>query len=182
MIKAFDTKLRNNHGLKLILQYSLLITFFALLFFLINVQFPTGQGRERDWIFAFRPAALRFLSGKNPYDIAGFFNPPWALIFLTPYAILPPILGLSLLSATGFVAFFLVAKSFGNGNRFAILFLLNPFILLQNTLNPNIDWMVSLGFFNASFHWPVLCSIKTSNWNRNRYLLVSPNLGERWMA
>jgi hypothetical protein len=42
-----------------------------------------------DWVRWFRPATLEFIAGRSPYTIEGFFNPPWLVIPLIPFALLP---------------------------------------------------------------------------------------------
>lgn len=100
--------------------------------------------RGVDWTYVFRPAALAFLSGRSPYTVEGFFNPPWTLIPLIPFALLPENLGRTLLIFVGLAAFFYVGKRLG-GSKTAILALLLSPPVLHGMLNGNIDWLALLG-------------------------------------
>jgi hypothetical protein len=42
-----------------------------------------------DWTLFYRPAALALVSGSSPYTIGSFFNAPWILLPLIPFALLP---------------------------------------------------------------------------------------------
>ena len=46
-----------------------------------------------DWNRNIRPATLAFLHGENPYNIPEFLNPPWTLVLLAPFVLLPEPLG-----------------------------------------------------------------------------------------
>jgi hypothetical protein len=97
-----------------------------------------------DWAYVFRPTALAFISGRSPYTVEGFFNPPWTLIPLIPFALLPENVGRTLLIFVGLAAFFYVGKRLG-GSKTAILALLLSPPVLHGMLNGNIDWLALLG-------------------------------------
>jgi hypothetical protein len=96
-----------------------------------------------DWHDYFRPAALALVRGGNPYDVPGFYNPPWILVPLIPIALLPPALGrlaLFLVSLAGFCALLVHLKPTPIA---AALFLVAPPVVI--CLNDgNVDWLPML--------------------------------------
>lgn len=100
--------------------------------------------RGEDWYTVFRPATLALLAGKSPYTIPGFFNPPWALLPLIPFALLPENVGRTLLLIGGLTAFAYIGHRLGGSKWAVIAMLLSP-PLLQGMLNSNIDWLALLG-------------------------------------
>lgn len=101
-----------------------------------------------DWRLTFRPSALIFATGGNPYqsDItAPFAGPPWALIVLLPLALLPEQIGRGFLFVVGLLAFAYAAYRLGAGRWSAIFFLLSP-VVMHALLNANLDWMPVLGY------------------------------------
>ncbi|MGC8880025.1 MAG: hypothetical protein ACP5R2_12460 [Anaerolineae bacterium] len=98
-----------------------------------------------DWHEAFRPAALALLSGRSPYDIDKFYNPPWGLLPLLPLALLPEGLGRGLLFAISLLSFAIVAHRLKASPPALLVFLLSPPVL-HGLVNANIDWLAMLGF------------------------------------
>jgi hypothetical protein len=97
-----------------------------------------------DWATAFRPASLAALSGRSPYTIPGFFNPPWTLIPVLPLAALPEPIGRGVLAVLGLICFAYVGIRLGARPVTLGLFLISPPIL-HCTLNANLDWLALLG-------------------------------------
>lgn len=97
-----------------------------------------------DWGTVYRPAALAFLRTGNPY-VRGFMNPPWAIIPLLPFALLPEPLGRATLTLVTLAAFAFAAHRLGAGRLATAVFLLSPPVM-HCTLNLNVDWLVILGF------------------------------------
>jgi hypothetical protein len=98
-----------------------------------------------DWKGAFQKASLELLSGRSPYNIGCYFNPPWALLPLLPIALLSPALGSAVMYVLNFFLYlFVVWKLKIN------VWLIIPFIffsgMLINSSNGNIDGFVALGF------------------------------------
>jgi hypothetical protein len=106
----------------------------------LSVYFPRGV----DWHTAFRPATLELLSGRSPYNIQGFFNPPWTLLPLIPFAVLPENVGRALLVIAGFIAFAYTGHKMGGSKLATTAILLSPPVM-HCTLNGNIDWLALLG-------------------------------------
>jgi hypothetical protein len=98
-----------------------------------------------EWKDAYRPAALLLATGQSPFSVAQFYNAPWVLIPLIPFALLPENVGGALvfilaLAAFGYIAYRLKAKPWST-----IAFLLSyPVGLCLYT--GQIDWLIVLGF------------------------------------
>lgn len=93
----------------------------------------------------FRPATLGVLQGHSPYEIAGFFNAPWAVLPLLPIALLPESLGRAVLVVTAFLSYVFIAYRLGGKPLALVFFLLSPPVV-QDLLNGNLDWLAMLGF------------------------------------
>jgi len=113
----------------------------SILLFLGSTTLPPAV----DWHTAFRPAVWELLSGRSPYNIEGYFNPPWALFPLIPIALLPEQVGRSALVLMSLTAYAYTAKKMGANIITVILLLLSPPVL-HGVLNGNIDWLAILGF------------------------------------
>lgn len=99
-----------------------------------------------DWSRCYRPGVYHLLSNNNPYFIPECHYMPWSLIFLIPFALFPTEIGQSLLSASAIFVLWFAARQMG-ANKFGLFALiLNPFYLLHHIQNPNIDWLVAVGF------------------------------------
>jgi hypothetical protein len=112
-----------------------------LLVAVLSVYLPPGV----DWEKAYYPAARELLSGRNPYDVYGYYNAPWTLLPILPLAILPVELGraafmLLSLAGFGYSAYKLGAKPLSLG-----AFLASPPVM-HCLLNASVDWMPLLGF------------------------------------
>jgi hypothetical protein len=101
--------------------------------------------RGVDWVDAFRPAAWELLSFRSPYNVAGFFNPPWALIPLLPLALLPEAVGRAALALVTLASVAYTAHRLG-GSKIAVVFVLISPPVMHGLLNANIDWLALLGF------------------------------------
>lgn len=123
--------------------FNFLAGFLALLVLVLLASFflPSGV----DWTGVYRPAALSLLYGQNPYEIPGYYNPPWTLLFLIPFAVLPEPVGRGLLFVLTLVIVAIVAIRLGANRVSLIVFLCSPPVL-QGLLNSNVDWLVLLGF------------------------------------
>jgi hypothetical protein len=115
------------------------VAMLILLVILIYPSIPEGK----DWALSFRPAVIRMFSGLSPY--AGpFANPPWALLPLSPLALLPPKLGSTILVIASPLLFGFVAYKLG-AKPIALIFFAFSSPVIHNTFNINIDWMPALG-------------------------------------
>ncbi len=129
-----------------LLLVGLLLVLAILTFWTILRQNPYAV----DWHFTYRPAALTMLRGQNPYTSGDVlpFGPPWTVIPLIPFAILPEPIGRSLFAVAsiglfayiairmrakplGVLAFLLcvpVTSGLQSGNIEALVLLASPFL------------------------------------------------------
>jgi hypothetical protein len=123
----------------------LLITTSAIIFLVLIVVMSTFLPKAIDWHYVFRPAALELLHGRTPYNIDGFFNPPWTAILLMPFAVLPENIGRAVMAIVSLAVYAYIAIELGAKKISTIFVLLSPPVLL-GIQNGNIDWLVALGF------------------------------------
>ena len=97
-----------------------------------------------DWQKAFGPATEAFLSGGDPYAVKDFFNPPWVLPLLVPFALLPEPWDRASLLLVSVAALAIVLKYHESRPWASVLFLSTPMSLVL-LLNGNIDAFVFLG-------------------------------------
>ena len=122
-------------------QVIFIIFVFVILIVVMSLVLPPAV----DWRNAFRPAALEFLSGHSPYDVLGYNNPPWAIVILSPIALLPETIGRAVWLLVGLISFAYTAQKLG-AKPVGIFFLLLSPPVLHSLLNGNIDWLAVLGF------------------------------------
>jgi len=99
-----------------------------------------------DWTISYRPAALALLSGKSPYTALPFFNPPWILLPLIPYAVLPYRLGVAAFFVTNLVVFYYISQRMA-ARPIARIALLCSFPVIVCFLFGQIDGIILLGLF-----------------------------------
>jgi len=97
-----------------------------------------------DWRTNYRPACLALLGGRSPYTVQ-LFNPPWILLPLLPFAVLPEQLGRAALFLVSLVSFGVTAHRLGASPLGVAIFLLSPPVV-HCLLNANIEWIPLLGF------------------------------------
>lgn len=108
---------------------------------LVSSVLPAGV----DWHLTFRPAAREILNGHSPYNVSGFFNPPWTLLPILPLALLPESLGRAFFLLMNLFIFIFVAYRLGASAITMMFFLISPPVL-HSLLNANINVLVLLGF------------------------------------
>jgi hypothetical protein len=123
-----------------IILYVILALGFCGIIWGISIFLPSAV----DWQSTFRPAALKLVTGRSPYEIEGFFNPFWTLIPLIPIAIFPAQIGRGILFVVTLVSFTYTARHMG-AKLLAILVILFSPPSIHGLLNGNIDWLVLLG-------------------------------------
>jgi hypothetical protein len=128
---SFDwSYLRSRIGLIFILAIIIVLSFF-----------PAGW----DWIRWYRPGCLALLAGESPYQLEGFFNPPWVLLPLIPLAFLPERVGVAVMTMAYLGSFIFVARKLGGKPLTIFLMMTTPNFLFYGLSFANIDWMVMLG-------------------------------------
>ncbi|MBP8973087.1 MAG: hypothetical protein KBH93_04360 [Anaerolineae bacterium] len=96
-----------------------------------------------DWEGAFRPATLALTRLESPYEGIGFYNPPWALLFLLPFAASLEV-GRAAILVLSVGVYGFVAVRMGASLITLAAFLLSPPIL-HTLLHGNLEWLVLLG-------------------------------------
>lgn len=98
------------------------------------------------WANMFRPAALTFAAGGNPYhgSTSAFFNPPWVLIPLMPLAAFPVVVGQVALALACCLGLFVAARRLGAGLLVSAVVVLLPQTLFMYGY-VNLDWLAPLG-------------------------------------
>lgn len=107
-----------------------------------------------DWEQHFLPALHKLIAGQNPYDISGFYNPPWLLFLLLPLAWVP-----------WWIAIFLPGLALGAAAYhrrkwwlIPIVGLSFPFIALS--AYGNVDWVPLIGLTFGGSLSPLLITAK----------------------
>ncbi len=97
-----------------------------------------------DWSGVFRPAALTLLAGRSPFSVPGYFNAPWTLLALVPFALLPEPIGRALIALASLACFAFAGVKLGAKPWTLALFLTSPPVL-HSLLNGNLDSLTLLG-------------------------------------
>lgn len=124
-----------------VVAIALALLAFAAATLLLANRLPRGI----DWAFYFQPAALKLLMFQSPYDIWGFPSPPWALLPMLPFAILPPAISRAGWFVLSFIMFGWSIYRLGAKPIALAAFVGSP-LVMHSLLNANIDWMVVFGF------------------------------------
>ena len=98
-----------------------------------------------DWIRTYRPAIRELLAFRSPYRIKSFFNPPWILIPMIPFALLPDKIGNGLLFIVSFCVIIYSAVRMG-AKPLSLIFFLFSFPVVFLLIFGQIEWMILLGF------------------------------------
>jgi len=107
-----------------------------------------------DWQRNFLPALRKLISGHNPYEIPGFYSPPWLLFILLPLAWFPWWVAMFAPGIALAVAAYYRRKWW----LIPIVGLSFPFIALS--AYANVDWVPLLGLALGGGIGPLLISTK----------------------
>lgn len=113
----------------------------TILVALMSVYLPPGV----DWEKFYRPAAREMLFLRNPFNVPGYPNPPWALLPFLPLALLPSNVGRAIFLLISLCAFAYAAYELKARPLALAAFLASPPVI-HSLLNANIDWIPVLGF------------------------------------
>ena len=133
-------KVHNRYKI-LIVACSLILTLAVCHTFVVNIGIPA------DWT-TYRLASRALVEGRSPYDLDNdyqFYNPPWALLPLIPFAYLSypyDSIGILVLGLVGVVGF---CYWVGIPGKNALVWLTTPPII-GGVIVGQIDWMVLFGF------------------------------------
>src|SRR5690554_118365 len=122
-------------------RYSLVAVLIAVIVAAVAVYLPAPV----DWRTAFRPAARAMLLTGDPYQVEGFFNPPWTVLPMIPLAFLPEQVGAAIMFVAGLAGFAFAAHRLGADPLVLGAFILSPPVV-HSLLNGNIDWLPLIGF------------------------------------
>jgi hypothetical protein len=138
-----------------------------VIFFLIPATvaaiYPIIPFSRGDWAVYFLPATRAFLNGQSPYNVTGFYSPPWTLIPLIPISLLPERLGSAIISAINPFMFALVAYKMGA----------RPTIAAAVSLS----WPVLVGSVNINISFMPLLGLLLPPWLGIFFLLAKPQIG-----
>ena len=98
-----------------------------------------------DWQYTFYHAARMLLTGHNPYLVPTFNNPPWTLLPLIPFALLPESFGTTLYFVFTVLAYAFVAHKLQARPLAFVAFMLSSPVL-YGLYRLNIDVLVLVGF------------------------------------
>ncbi|CAG0948029.1 hypothetical protein ANRL1_04842 [Anaerolineae bacterium] len=114
-----------------------------------------------DWDNTFLPAVRAWLSGGDP--LAYIYNPPWVLVPLVPFAVLPYEIGRVALFICAFLTFALAARKL-NARPIGLLALIASPLVLDALVFGNVEWLTVLGFLLPA-------------WAGIPFLLIKPQIG-----
>ena len=97
-----------------------------------------------DWLGVYRPAVSEILSWRSPYNIQGFYNPPWTLLPLIPFAVFPAKTGMILVMVASLAAFYYVARKIGAHPITAAVLIFSPAVVFD-LMPMNVNSLVVLG-------------------------------------
>jgi hypothetical protein len=102
------------------------------------------RGIGGDWVYVYRPAILEIFSWRSPYNIPYIINPPWTLLPLMPFALLPAQVGAVTMIFVSLGIFYFVARRFGAVPLVAAALLFSPAVVLD-ILAVNVNSLVAVG-------------------------------------
>jgi hypothetical protein len=92
-----------------------------------------------------RSAAGSAIDLRNPYAAGpGFYNPPWMLLLMAPFALIPRQLGFALWTVIGVVCYALAFRRMGIAWPAAVILIFSP-LAVGNLMFGNYDWLILLG-------------------------------------
>jgi hypothetical protein len=99
---------------------------------------------QNDWVTTFQPAAQLMLHGQLNSAESGIFNPPWAMVLIAPFSVIPARIGSALIAAMTVAAWLLAARKMQASPLSLGLVLLMPHFRTM-VYTSNLDWLVMLG-------------------------------------
>lgn len=81
---------------------------------------------------------------QDPFQVPGYFNPPWTAALLLPFSWLPEPVAVLLQLVIYYVLITLIIHRFGGGRK-AVLIALTSFVAFDSALELNIEWMICIG-------------------------------------
>lgn len=101
---------------------------------------------DSDWADVYRPAVFALLSGKSPYQPEiPFFNAPWILLPLLPFALLPLTVGRAAFFTFSLLVYAVTIFRLG-GKPIAVIAIILSYPVIYGLIYGQIDGIISLGF------------------------------------
>ena len=97
-----------------------------------------------DFVEYFLPAARLMVAGESPYNVEGFYNPPWALYAVIPFMWLPEHVAQAAFLSTAMVAMALAMYDLGVGTLESVAIMLSV-PAISTIVHGNLEWVVLLG-------------------------------------
>jgi hypothetical protein len=92
-----------------------------------------------------RSAAESAMLLQNPYTAGpGFYNPPWMLLIMALFAMIPQHVGFALWTVIGLACYMLAFRRMGIGWPAAVTLIFSP-LAVGNLMFGNYDWLILLG-------------------------------------
>jgi hypothetical protein len=127
-----------------LLGRAFLLTIIWVSFFAIFLLFSLVTEVGIDFENHFLPAGRALLEGSSPYDVPGYYSPPWILPLFTLLALIPQKIAWGLFSLTSLLAYAVSFQRMG-AKPAALLPLMLSAWVLSGLSHGNIDWLVLLG-------------------------------------
>ena len=107
-----------------------------------------------DWQRYFLPAIRRVLRGQNPYDVSGFYSPPWLLLILLPLAWAPWWIAIT------FPLITLTVTAHHKKKPWLIPIVAFSFPFITLSAYANVEWLPMIGLTFGGGLGPLLATVK----------------------
>ena len=97
-----------------------------------------------DWIQYFKPAIQAVINGQSPYSVPGFVSPPWLLVLIGPFALLPFPADIIAIITVSVAVYVFALRRLGASWYIVALFMLLPQVWWSILLG-NTDFLICLG-------------------------------------
>lgn len=141
------------------LSFSLIVVSLIGIYFSMSYAINLTQVFAIDWWIVFQPATVEAMKGGDPYNVTGFFNPPWVLLAFAPLANLPLAVAFPILFIINTIGYTWTAYKM-KVNKFLIV----PFFIFSGAILSaalgNIDGVLLFGLFLPPWMGIVILMIK----------------------
>jgi hypothetical protein len=137
----------------------LLLALLAIILIVSAMIIPVGG----DFKNSFRPSGQAILEGKSPYNITGYYSPPWLAVIFIPFALLPERLSWILFYSLNFIIYTVSLTRLGI-NKWQLIMIMGSSSVFYSLWYGNIDSLVILGATLPPFWgiWFLLCKPQMS--------------------
>lgn len=145
---------------------SITMILFAFLAIFMSVRYAMLAGGQLftnvigvDWRLYFQPAAESLMRGRSPYDVSGFWNPPWMLLPIMIFAKMPLEIAAPMLFVLNTMACIWASLRLGM-NKFVVFPFFIFFGSMMNSVMGNIDGLLALGLLCPPWLGIIILMIK----------------------